>query len=187
MMKNKYFTIPNILSLSRIVFGILLFFNDGNKYLLFTFLLLAGITDILDGYIARKYNMDSIIGSLFDSIADFILYFLMLIYFMVFEFDLVFGLRIYVIIIIIIKMLSLILGLIKYKKPGFLHTIGNKITGIIIYIGICFFVLVEMKIILNIALCISITFSLEELIINIFGKKYNGNIKSIYELTKSNK
>ena len=45
-----------------------------NSYGLALFLfLLATITDYLDGYLARKYNLESVIGSILDPIADKIL------------------------------------------------------------------------------------------------------------------
>ena len=72
----------------------------------------------------------------------------------------------------------------QYKKIGFLHTIGNKITGIIIFIGICIFILFKDNIGIRIGLYISIISSLEELTINIIGKKYKENIKGIYEIIK---
>ena len=71
---------------------------------------------------------------------------------------------------------------IKYNKFGFLHTIGNKITGIIIFIGICIFILFKDNIGISIGIYISIFSSLEELIINIIGKNYKENIKGIYEI-----
>ncbi|MCL2094340.1 MAG: CDP-alcohol phosphatidyltransferase family protein, partial [Treponema sp.] len=67
-------TFPNILSISRIIFSPIIFFIKDNKYLLFSVLLFIGLTDVLDGYIARKYKKQTIIGAWLDSISDFVFY-----------------------------------------------------------------------------------------------------------------
>ncbi len=65
----------NLLTLSRILLApIILFFIIFDNYLTATLLFfLAGITDYLDGYFARKYNAESQIGEILDPIADKIL------------------------------------------------------------------------------------------------------------------
>ncbi|ULQ60571.1 CDP-alcohol phosphatidyltransferase family protein [Brucepastera parasyntrophica] len=64
--------IPNILSISRIIMSVALFAVNGNTVLLLLLLSLIGLTDILDGYIARKYNAESPLGARLDSLGDFI-------------------------------------------------------------------------------------------------------------------
>ncbi len=73
--ENKIFNIPNILSILRLLLVpvfIILFFSDVPNALLwagFVFFF-AGITDIADGYIARKYNMITKLGRILDPLAD---------------------------------------------------------------------------------------------------------------------
>lgn len=66
----------NLLTLSRIIMAaiifLLLMFPDGYLYSLILFFT-AGLTDYLDGYLARKYNCVSQIGEILDPIADKIL------------------------------------------------------------------------------------------------------------------
>lgn len=64
--------IPNILSLVRIVLlpiFVVLFFNNMLQWAVAT-LLLSGLTDLLDGVIARRCNQITEIGKLLDPIAD---------------------------------------------------------------------------------------------------------------------
>ena len=69
-------TIPNILSLFRIflipVFLIIYLTQDNQPYFIISalILLLSGITDVLDGYIARKFKMTSELGKVLDPFAD---------------------------------------------------------------------------------------------------------------------
>lgn len=64
--------VPNILTISRFVFipFIAYFIMQDNYTVATVFLIISGITDVLDGYIARKYNLSSDFGKLFDPLAD---------------------------------------------------------------------------------------------------------------------
>lgn len=64
--------VPNILTMARFVLipFIIYFILTDNYILAFLFLTISGITDILDGYIARKYNLISNFGKLIDPLAD---------------------------------------------------------------------------------------------------------------------
>jgi len=69
------YNIANILTFSRILMIPLIvgsFYLAGDKayWISFTIFTLAGITDFLDGYIARKYDMTSALGKFMDPIAD---------------------------------------------------------------------------------------------------------------------
>ena len=66
--------IPNMLSILRLVMVpvfILVFLIEGEqKTAAAAIFILASATDVLDGYIARKYNMTTKIGQLLDPLAD---------------------------------------------------------------------------------------------------------------------
>lgn len=68
MQKN----IPNILTILRfILIPVILYFIFTGHYLLgFIFFTISGITDILDGAIARKFNLITNFGKLIDPLAD---------------------------------------------------------------------------------------------------------------------
>jgi CDP-diacylglycerol--glycerol-3-phosphate 3-phosphatidyltransferase len=76
---SKYKNLPNFLTLLRILIIpaiISSFYFDDTvlKHRISSFLfLLASITDFLDGYVARKYNLESNLGKMLDPIADKIL------------------------------------------------------------------------------------------------------------------
>ena len=60
-----------------------LFYTTGENHLLYagTVFIIAGITDILDGHIARKYNQSTKIGAALDPLADKLMTFAVLISF----------------------------------------------------------------------------------------------------------
>jgi cardiolipin synthase len=64
--------IPNILTMFRFVLipFIVESLNEGNYILAFVFLTISGLTDVLDGFIARKFNFVTNFGKLIDPLAD---------------------------------------------------------------------------------------------------------------------
>lgn len=74
-MKNLFancLNIPNILSVFRI--GLIFvfakaFLNNQYYYALFIYVV-AGLTDVIDGFIARKFNLTTELGKLLDPLAD---------------------------------------------------------------------------------------------------------------------
>ena len=71
--KQEVFTIPNILSFLRILMipGIVVLYCVYEEYMWATgLIILSGLTDIVDGKIARKFNMISDLGKILDPIAD---------------------------------------------------------------------------------------------------------------------
>ena len=71
-MSDRFLTIPNILTVLRIILvpvTLILICKDLMLWALLTFLVACG-TDMIDGHIARKYNMISKIGIWLDPLAD---------------------------------------------------------------------------------------------------------------------
>ncbi|MBE6718143.1 MAG: CDP-alcohol phosphatidyltransferase family protein [Ruminococcaceae bacterium] len=70
--KIKVFTIPNILSMFRICLiplFIWLYVNKNDREAFFI-LILSGMTDVVDGFIARRFGMISAVGKALDPISD---------------------------------------------------------------------------------------------------------------------
>ena len=69
---NNILTIPNLISFLRLalipVFASLLFYGYGGAALVV--FLIAGISDGLDGFIARRFKQESELGTIIDPIAD---------------------------------------------------------------------------------------------------------------------
>ena len=73
--KKKFFTIPNVITLVRIsLIPVLVYvffrFYPEMAYLPASIYLFIALTDLLDGFIAKKFNMVSDVGKVLDPIAD---------------------------------------------------------------------------------------------------------------------
>jgi len=76
MKRSPNKNIPNILSIFRIIlvpFFAYAFLSLKNIPLSCIIYILAGLTDVIDGYIARKYDLISKLGTVLDPIADILL------------------------------------------------------------------------------------------------------------------
>lgn len=106
---------PNKLSFIRIIFSLLLFFTKPLSYLFFIIYLICSISDVLDGYVARKYNLVTDFGAKLDSIADMTMFLSLIIVLLP---VLNFTLEIYVLILIIVilKIASAIYCYIKFEN-----------------------------------------------------------------------
>ena len=73
--EEKFWNVPNLITLARIalvpVFALMLFQNRAFGALLIIFL--AGLSDVLDGFAARRWHQRTKVGTLIDPLADNIL------------------------------------------------------------------------------------------------------------------
>ena len=63
----------NFITISRIIFSVFIFiFIVNQEYILYAFILflISGLSDFFDGYLARKFKAESILGEILDPIAD---------------------------------------------------------------------------------------------------------------------
>jgi len=69
---ENIYTIPNALTLARILSCPLIgyYIVKGELGIATSLLFVAGVSDLVDGYLARKYNMGTVLGSIMDPAAD---------------------------------------------------------------------------------------------------------------------
>ena len=71
--ENKILTVPNLLSLFRLLLIpviVWLYWFQKDYFPAGALLILSGLTDLADGYIARHFNAVSNVGKILDPIAD---------------------------------------------------------------------------------------------------------------------
>lgn len=124
-----YAKLPNILTVTRIfmvpIFP-LIYFSSLEKASIYAleFFIFVGLTDMLDGYLARKYNLISAFGTAMDPLADKLMLIMVMICFGIKEL-----LPLWIIIFIITKELIMIFtGLYFYFKKE-KYVIASNIFG----------------------------------------------------------
>ena len=70
--QKSILTIPNILTISRLILTLplILFLELKKPTFVFILIIIAGITDFLDGYYARKLNLKTKFGAILDPLTD---------------------------------------------------------------------------------------------------------------------
>lgn len=141
--EDRIITLPNILSLVRILmipFIILSFIWE--EYLISVLLIiLSGLTDLLDGYIARKYNEITKIGKILDPIADKLTQFVLLVGLIVH-----FPNIIIVIVIFVLKEASMGLFNLYFILKGHEYKgaiMYGKVTTVVFYISMILIFLIK--------------------------------------------
>ncbi|OAA89318.1 CDP-alcohol phosphatidyltransferase family protein [Clostridium ljungdahlii] len=172
-------SVANCISLLRVFLEIMMLFVKPLSGPFFIIFLACQITDVLDGYIARKTHTVSKLGDNLDSIGDFIMI-LVLIIVLYPVIKLTIRIIIWVFIIAMIKIISMIIIFIKYKTFEMLHTYGNKFTGVILFAFIISLAFVQSNMIMYIVCTIASISAIEELLINLFSSELQINRKSLF-------
>ena len=126
--------IPNILSASRIVLCPPLLMVDAMTLPFWVLYLIAGLTDILDGFLARRWGVESKFGARLDSLADFV--FVMAAGYKLFPWlKLPTALWMMIGVIALVKASNAFSVYLVKQRIEFLHTKANKLTGFLLFIG----------------------------------------------------
>ena len=125
--------IANIITSSRIIFSLPLLFISLSSVWFTILYLFCGLTDMIDGTIARKTNSVSEFGSKLDTVAD--LLFVMASFIKILPtIRLPLWLWIWCGAIATLKLSSIVWGYVSKKQLISLHTTMNKITGLLLFL-----------------------------------------------------
>ena len=125
--------IANIMTSCRILLGITLLFYPVFSIGFYSTYILCGFTDMVDGTIARKTNSVSEFGAILDTTSDFIFFAVTLIKLLP-VIHIPKWIWVWIVVIEIIKIFNVILGFAYTKKLISLHTVMNKITGLLLFL-----------------------------------------------------
>ncbi len=122
----------NVITAIRIICSITLLFCPVFSPAFYALYITAGVSDMADGAVARKMGTVSEFGSILDTAADFVLVVVCLIKLIPVT-HVPTWLFIWFIVIAVIKAINLISGYVMRKKMVVLHTVMNKVTGILLF------------------------------------------------------
>jgi CDP-diacylglycerol--glycerol-3-phosphate 3-phosphatidyltransferase len=125
--------IANIITGSRIVFSLSLLFIPLSSAWFYVLYLLCGLSDMVDGTVARRTRSASEFGARLDTVSDFVFMTVALIRFVPYL-HIPVWLWIWIGIIAMIKLGNVVWGFIHTKKLISPHTVLNKVTGLLLFL-----------------------------------------------------
>lgn len=174
--------VPNLLSLLRLVSCGLFLIIGQNTALFIMLVALIGLTDLLDGYLARKYECQSDLGAQLDSIGDLAFFVSLLVYTCAHKWPLVSGAKGILLATAISKTIPLATSLIRRKRIIFIHTMLNKISGLTTVFGLIAFFLTDRIEIMYAASGVIMLAAAEETLIHIAIKDPDKDMRSILKI-----
>lgn len=178
-MRDKMKVIPNCISFIRIVLSLILFSIKPLSVAFYVIYIICGFSDMIDGFIARKTGTTSILGAKLDSIADMI----MVVVLLVVLFPIINPSKkiiIWAIVIGIIRLTSMGVARIKYKTFASIHTYGNKISGLILFLFPMFLSFIHTDVLMYVICVLASISAIEELIIQLISSELQVNIPSLF-------
>lgn len=186
----KKINVSNWLSIYRLMIApylIVLVFKD-ERIVFATLLLISFITDILDGIIARKFNLRSNLGSQLDSAGDTVTFIVGMTGLLKFEEGFLLEQKNLLILSIMLYLFRLFFSVARYKKPSSFHTYLAKIAAVLQ--GVFFitvFYLGPINILFFITVIISMLVSVEEIILILMIPKWRSDVKGLFWILKNKK
>lgn len=175
--------VANAISISRTFLALSLLMLAPLSGVFYTVYIICGLSDIADGYIARKTNTTSKLGERLDSFSDIVMVFVVLI--ILFPIlDIHVNYMICIGVVTVIRVISVIVVLLKYRTFGIIHTIANKVTGLLLFIYPLMLSFEWSDIIATILCIMGIVSASEELLIHIVSDELMLNRKSIIVLKR---
>ena len=127
--------IPNIITAFRFLGATSLLFCNPAGVAFWVIYGLCGISDMLDGYLARKLNAESNTGAVLDSVADIFLVACCAIR-LIPVVQIPTWLWIWAASIVTVKLINQVSALIVYRHLIFPHTMANKLTGLLLFLTV---------------------------------------------------
>ena len=176
-MKN----VPNFITCIRILGTAILLFIEPFTIGFFVLYTVCGVTDILDGLIARKCNAISELGSKLDSIADIFYYMVMVFKILpvlvkilpVYVWYMLFG-------VVVIRVLSYLIAAVRYRCLASHHTYLNKVSGFSAFLAPYFVTESIGDVYCTVVGVIVSIATLEEFMMHIVFKEYRADMKTIF-------
>lgn len=130
---NNQCNMANLITIVRIIFSIALLFFPVFSPVFYVLYIVAGVSDMIDGAVARKTGTVSEFGSRLDTIADIVFVAVCLIKLLP-VLDVPVWLYIWIGIIALIKAANIVAGYIRQKKFISVHSATNKVTGALLFL-----------------------------------------------------
>ncbi len=173
--------LPNAISCLRIISALGLLFTRPLSTPFFILYTLCGVTDVLDGTLARAMGCTSDVGAVLDSVSDLLFYAIM----MVKVFPLLLE-RLSVVMwcigigVVVFRAATYLVAAWKFRRFAALHTYLNKITGFAVFSIPYLMLVTDADIACIPAAVFGFLGTLEELLMHLTSKQYTPGRKTIF-------
>ncbi len=179
--------LPNILSISRLAaLPVLVWALVSGAENVFVWLIICClITDILDGFLARRFGWATPLGARLDSLADLGVFACALGGLFVFQWPFVHAHRFVLLVLVALYLLSPLVTAMRFRKWPSYHLWSAKITA---YVQGLFFVLLFAKVLplayFWVMVVVTSLAYVEEFFVALKIERYRSDVKSLYHLLK---
>lgn len=180
--------IPNLLTCLRIIGGFSLFFIAPMGTLFFAVYTLCAFTDALDGFLARKLNATSELGSKLDTVSDVTLYGVAFVRLVPMLWPMLpMGIWYGAMAVVAARILIYIYAAFKFRRFAPLHTYLNKLCSAMIFLApyILLWLGKEgMTVYCWVLLAEAVVATVDELVIHVTKKTYTTDVHTLLEARK---
>ena len=126
-------SLANCITIIRILCSFALLFFPAFSPAFYTLYITAGVSDMVDGWVARRTHTTSELGAKLDTIADIVFVVVCLVKLLP-VLDITTWLWVWIGIIALIKIINIISGYIVQKRFVSVHSTMNKVTGLLLFV-----------------------------------------------------
>lgn len=147
----------NIITIIRILCSIAILFCPVFSVAFYSLYIAAGLSDMIDGWVARRTNTVSEFGAKLDTVADFVFVVICLVKLLPIM-DVPVWLYVWIGIIAVIKIINIVSGYVVQKCFVAVHSVMNKVTGALLFVFPLTLSFIDLKYSAT-AVCIFATFA----------------------------
>lgn len=171
--------LADIITASRIVFSAIMAIVTSFSGAFWSCYICAGLSDLLDGFVARKMRQQSEAGARLDSIADLV-FAASIAFVVVKSFDIPLWLWLLAISTALLRFASYGVGFCKFRRFSALHTYLNKAAGFLIFAFPLLYAILGFKAAATAVCAVSFLSAAEELAIIVRLEKLDRDRKGLF-------
>lgn len=185
---RRKLTVPDWITLVRIAGTVVLAFLRPFTSAFYALYFLCGISDVLDGWIARSRGICSAFGARLDSIADLLFYSMMIL--KVFPVLLkLLPMWVWCVLgaVLLLRLAAYGVAAVKYRRFASVHTYMNKLTGFLVFLLPCMLRQQFAVVYCAVVCAVAGLASLEELMLHLTRSEYRCDRKGFFQHEEKNK
>ncbi|WP_233632504.1 CDP-alcohol phosphatidyltransferase family protein [Parapedobacter sp. ISTM3] len=186
-MQNAYHIVNGITYYRLVAAPVLLLFILTGQQDVFKWLLaLSFFTDAIDGYLARRYKVVSVMGAKLDSIADDLTVLMAIVGLLVWHWPFIVQEYAWVLLLLLLFLVQLSLAFIKYGRATSFHTYLAKVAAVFqgIFLVLAFFQPSPSQGLFYVAVAVTALDIIEETIMVLLLPTWQADVKGLHEAWK---